>query len=397
MAALTFEQARRCVLERVRAAGPRCSVEQVDLLAAGGRVLAEDVVADRDQPSVNRSARDGFAIRAADVPGRLKVVGESRAGAPPPAPLRPGEAVEIMTGAALPEGADAVIMVEHVRREGGDIVYERAAAPGENYNPRGCEVRAGQVVLRRGQRIGYRQMGMLAATGSVQPRVFRRPRAAILPTGDEIIAPDQTPLPHQIRNSNSYSLWQQVTRSGGDPVLLDPVPDDYEATRRAIEQALETELVLLSGGVSAGKYDVVEQVLGDLGAEFYFDRVLIQPGQPLVFGRLKDRFFFGLPGNPASTMVTFELFARAALELLGGCEQPQLPLAQAILTQDFRQRPGLRRFLPAWLDGEGGRVTPVPWHGSGDLAALVHSNCFLVTEPERECWRAGELIGVLLI
>jgi molybdopterin molybdotransferase len=372
-------------------------VEQVDLLAAGGRVLAEDVVADRDQPSVNRSARDGFAIRAADVPGRLKVAGESRAGAPPPAPLRPGEAVEIMTGAALPEGADAVIMVEHVRREGGDIVYERAAAPGENYNPRGCEVRAGQVVLRRGQRIGYRQMGMLAATGSVQPRVFRRPRAAILPTGDEIIAPEQTPLPHQIRNSNSYSLWQQVTRSGGDPVLLDPVPDDYEATRRAIEQALETDLVLLSGGVSAGKYDVVEQVLGDLGAEFYFDRVLIQPGQPLVFGRLKDRFFFGLPGNPASTMVTFELFARAALELLGGCEQPELPLAQAILTQDFRQRPGLRRFLPAWLDGEGGRVTPVPWHGSGDLAALVRSNCFMVTEPERECWRAGELIGVLLI
>ena len=172
--------------------------------------------------------------------------------------------------------------------------------------------------------------------------------------------------------------------------------DVYDATRELVEQGLRSDLLLLSGGVSAGKYDIVERVLAELGAEFFFDRVLIQPGQPLVFGRARDKFFFGLPGNPASTMVTFEIFARAAVEMLGGEKEPVLPMLWSKLTQDFRQKTGLTRFLPCRVSADGSEVTPVRWQGSGDVPAQARANAFLVTDPERETWAAGELIRVLL-
>jgi molybdopterin molybdotransferase len=209
-----------------------------------------------------------------------------------------------------------------------------------------------------------------------------------------VVGVDETPRDYQVRNSNAYALAVQAARAGAAPEILPVARDSYESTRDLIECGLASDLLLMSGGVSAGKYDIVERVLGDLGAEFYFDRVRIQPGQPLVFGRARDRFFFGLPGNPASTMVCFELFARAALDLLGGCSEAPLRILHSRLTQPFRHRPGLTRFLPATLDEEGG-ITPIQWAGSSDVPSIARANAFLVTEEDRESWGAGDWIRVL--
>jgi molybdopterin molybdotransferase len=232
--------------------------------------------------------------------------------------------------------------------------------------------------------------------GRERVSVHCQPRIAILPTGDEIVEAGEKPLPHQIRNSNAWSLAAQVQRAGGTPDILPIARDSYESTRTSIERGLASDLLLLSGGVSAGKYDIVEQVLADLGAKFFFTRVKIQPGQPLVFGCIGGKFFFGLPGNPASTMVTFELFARAAVERLAGCAEPLLPLLRARLTRDFHHKPGLTRFLPARLYKDGSLIEPLGWQGSGDIPALARANAFLVAEADRESWMEGDDIRVLL-
>jgi molybdopterin molybdotransferase len=363
---------------------------------AAGRVLADDVAADRDTPALARSVRDGYAVRAADAPGELQVIGEARAGGRFGGFVGPGQAVEIMTGAPVPDGADAVAMVEYTRREGDRVRIDRPAAPQQFINPRGCEAAAHEIVLRAGVRLDYSGVAALAAFGRERVKVFRKPRAAILATGDEIVEAGQTPEDFQIRNSNAWSLAAQVARAGGEPAVLPVARDNEGHTREMVESGLTADLLLLSGGVSAGKYDVVERVLAGLGAEFYFDRVLIQPGQPLVFGRARGKFFFGLPGNPASTMVTFELFARAALELLGGQEETALHMPYARLTREFRHRPGIERFLPARLSADGGEVTPVGWSGSGDIPAMTRANAYLVADADRAEYPRGELIRVLL-
>jgi len=390
---LTFEQARECVVREVRPLG---ALETVAMCDAVGRVLAESVAADRDYPPFDRSARDGFAVRSADVPGELRVIGEVRAGTVFEGAIGTGEAVEIMTGAPLPEGADAVVMVEHTRREGDRVIIERGAKPQENFNPRGTEALRGAVVLNAGTRIGFAQAAVMAMVGCERVAVHRQPRVAIVPTGDEIVERGETPREFQIRNSNAWSLAVQARRAGAIPEMLPIARDNYESTREQIERGLEADLLLLSGGVSAGKYDIVERVLADLGARFFFDRVLIQPGQPLVFGAVREKFFFGLPGNPVSTMVTFELFARAAIDKMNGIAEPALPLTRAKLTHEFRHKTGLTRFLPARLSANGATVTPQPWQGSGDAITLARANAFLVAEPDREAWAAGEDIRVML-
>jgi molybdopterin molybdotransferase len=391
---MTFPEARACVLREVQ---PLDRLEQVHPLDAAGRVLAEDIAADRDYPPFDRSARDGFAVRAADVPGELAVAGEVRAGETYAGEVSPGIAVEIMTGAPLPPGADAVVMVEHViKRAENHIAISSPIRSGENFTPLGKEARRGEIILHRGRRIGFAETGVLAMVGRERVSVYRQPRVAILPTGDEIVEAGVEPLPHQIRNSNAWSLAVQVRRAGGTPEILPIARDSYESMRTSIERGLASDLLLLSGGVSAGKYDIVEQVLADLGAKFFFTRVKIQPGQPLVFGCIGEKFFFGLPGNPASTMVTFELFARAAVERLAGSAEPLLPLLRARLTRDFRHKPGLTRFLPARLDKDGALVEPLGWQGSGDIPALARANAFLVAEADRESWTEGDDIRVLL-
>lgn len=396
VAAFTFEQARECVLARLQESRPTPATQQTTLLEAAGRVLAESVAADRDYPATARSARDGFAVRSADLPGELRIVGEVRAGATFSGEAKAGEAVEIMTGAPVPRGADAVVMIEHVTVSGDRVNIPRTLRPGENLSQQACEARHGEALLEPGRRLGFGEIALLATVGRPSVSVFGKPHVAIVATGDEIVDVNDIPLDHQVRNSNAASLAVQVARAGGCPQLLPVARDVYEATSGLVQQGLRSDLLLLSGGVSAGKYDIVERVLADLGAEFFFDRVLIQPGQPLVFGRALGKFFFGLPGNPASTMVTFETFARAAVQILGGEKEPMLPLLWSKLSQDFRQKTGLTRFLPARVSQDGSEVTPIRWQGSGDVPAQARANAFLVTEPDRESWSAGDLIRVLV-
>ena len=390
---MSVADARKCVIDRVN----ESRVSAAEMVAFGdsfGRVLAEDVPADRDYPALARSIRDGFAVRSAELPGSFEVIGESRAGGEFAGVVGPGQAVEIMTGAPVPSGADQIVMVEHVTRDGTRITTDRPGKAGEFINPKASEIRAGETFVGAGQRIGIGEIAGLATVGRAQVKVYRRPRVAILATGDEVIPVEAMPAGNQVRNSNSWALAAQVRRAGGEPTVLPVAPDDPEATRRLIAQGLEHDLLLLSGGVSAGKYDYVEAALATFGAEFFFDRVLIQPGQPLVFGRAQGKFFFGLPGNPASTMVCFEVFGRAAVELLGGQSEAPLTTSWARLTHEFSHKPGLMRFLGATLrDGE---VTQVRSQGSSDVAALAKCNCFLIAEPERERWAAGEMIRVLL-
>jgi len=235
-------------------------------------------------------------------------------------PLAPGTCVQIMTGAAVPTGADAVVMIEHTQREGGAVRFERAAPPGQNIVPRGKEAAAGQTLLKPGVRLGYAELALAAQVGMTQIQCAKRPRVAILSTGDEVVPVDETPGEFQIRNSNSVSLAAQVRIAGGEPVILASAADRVEDLGEKIERGLKEDALVLSGGVSMGKYDLVEKVLKTMGAEFYFDAVMIRPGKPAVFGMCQGKPVFGLPGNPVSTMVTFELFVAPAIDLLSGAE-----------------------------------------------------------------------------
>jgi molybdopterin molybdotransferase len=397
---LPFDVARQVVQDQIARIVTTPPAETVDLELAHGRVLAAPVTADRDYPPFNRSARDGFAVIAADVantPARLRVIGQTRAGEPARFPLQPGQAVEIMTGAPGPAGADAVVMVEYSSRDGDYVTLEQSIPSGRNLIFQGSEARAGSVVLPAGTLLEYRQIALLAAVGQARVPVYRKPRVAILSTGDEVVPVEAAPEPFQIRNSNAHSLAAQVRRRCGDPVVLPIAPDQPERTRELIEQGLGSDLLLLSGGVSMGKYDVVEQVLQDLGAEFFFTQVAIQPGKPLVFGRVGTTPVFGLPGNPISTMVTFEVFARIALERLSGRPESPLLFVKVRLGSDFHHKPVLTRFLPAVLEGDYGEATvnPVKWQGSGDLVSVAQANCFLVAAAGQASWKAGEWISIL--
>lgn len=389
---LGWEEARDCVCRIVSSHIPR-KTELVPIGEACGRVIARDVPADRAYPPFSRSMRDGFAVRASNLPGTLRVVGEVRAGQESKLDVGDGECVEIMTGAPVPSGADAILMVEYIERKQDFIATDRSLRPGDNISPQGSEADTGQRVIEAGTRLDYAHIGSLATVGWEDVPVYQKPTVSVIATGDEIVPLDVRPGDHQIRNSNSYSLRAQVVRAGAVVQYSTLALDTREALRAALDRAFATNLILFSGGVSAGKYDLVEHVLAEYNAEFFFTRVLIQPGQPAVFGRVRDTFFFGLPGNPASTMVTFELFARLGLELLSGEKNPQLALFQGTLSQSFCHKKGLTRFLPARL--KDGTVTPVRWQGSGDIFALARANAFLVAEPDRESWEAGDLIRVL--
>jgi molybdopterin molybdotransferase len=392
---LRFEAARRCVIDRVSEHRKLPRIERVSLECAAGRVLAEDVHADRDYPPYPRSIRDGFAVAAAGFQGRANVIGEVRAGEVFNGSVSTGQAVEIMTGAPLPQGTDAVIMIEHVEREGDAISTNRQVSPGDFVTAPGVECAASERILASGAQLDFAGVAVLATVGVSRVAVYEQPRVTVIGTGDELVEPDQEPAAHQIRNSNSYAVGAQIARAGGRPVIAPIARDNYEASREILERALESDLVIISGGVSAGKYDIVENVLADLGAEFYFDRALIQPGQPVVFGRTRETFFFGLPGNPASTMVTFEIFARAALELIAGRREAPLRVLSARLTEDFRHKPGLTRFLPARLNDGEAAVTPVKYQGSGDVFALGRADSILVARDDRESWQRGDHIEVL--
>ncbi len=443
---LSFEDAYEVVRERcqqILKAGDRPS-EEVLLMHAIGRVLAEPVRADRDFPPFPRATRDGFAVRAEDLAcglTLLRVVGQVRAGDSYDLPVASGEAVEIMTGAAVPAGADAVVMVEYTERKSQELNHkghegsprefelgansadddqildiadekprtqekrtedfveiQRMVVAGENVVPPGAEAGIGQELLPRGVRLGPAQIALAAAAGKASVKVYRKPKVAILSTGDELVEVAEKPGPSQIRNSNSYSLAALVAECGGEPVQLPIAPDEEGKLTELIQEGLKTDMLLLSGGVSMGKFDLVEQALKTLGAKFFFTGALIQPGKPVVFGEAGGIPFFGLPGNPVSVMVTFELFARQMVEALSGAEPGRLKSAKAKLRKDFKTKTGLTRFLPALLDGgvDDPEVEAVPWQGSGDMLAAARANCYLVVPPDREKLAKGEMVTVVM-
>ncbi len=400
---LSFTDAREKITEVVASLsrGRSPSNEQVELAFALGRVLAREIAADRDYPPFDRSTRDGFAVRTADLanlPATLRLAGEIKAGdAWAGGALGAGECVQIMTGAAVPPGADAVVMIEHTRPSKTEVLFERAAEQGQNIVPRGSEARAGQELLGSGQRLGYAELALAAQVGAARVEVFRQPRVALLSTGDEVVDIAVQPGPFQIRNSNCVSLAAQAELAGAEPLVLGNAPDRIEDLRRLIDQGLATDALVLSGGVSMGKYDLVETVLRDLGTEFHFDAVAIRPGRPAVFGVCRGKPVFGLPGNPVSTMVTFELFVVPALDLLSGTAPRPLALFHAKLANPVKQKAALTHFLPArvsWPSGEA-VVEELPWQGSGDIVALAQANCFLVVRDARLAMAAGELCEVL--
>jgi molybdopterin molybdotransferase len=439
---LSFEDARRVVAEHAAKIRAACfkdahtqNAETLDLLSATGRVLAEAVGADRDIPPFPRATRDGYAVRSADLaklPATLDVIAEIKAGAQPgeiPSQVKSGQTAAIMTGAPVPAGADAIVMVEYTSRQDkpaaiARVEISRSVAPGENIVARGAEAKSGSQLLAAGCQLNDAAIALAASVGMSRLEVYARPRVAVLTTGDEIVDLDTEPGPTQIRNSNSYSLAVQIQQAGGEPVLLPIAPDEPKRLRELIEEGLRSDLLLMTGGVSMGRYDLVEQVLAEMKAEFFFTGAKIQPGRPVVFGRVRaskddslsaasesqsvaegrttsppsHAYFFGLPGNPVSTMVTFELFARPMLKALAGMLPGQLVFLHAQLKSEIRSKTGLKRFLPAILSGEfeNAKVELVRWQGSGDIAATASANCYIVFPPDRENIPAGDWVAVLM-
>lgn len=405
---VSYSDAADLVLEHGRSLTQKeCSQEKTPLLTSLDRVLAQPIAADRDQPPFSRSTRDGFACRAADLNAArpLRIAGLLRSGqAWSGATIEPGETIEIMTGAPVPPNVDCVAMIEHVTVENGFVrpAARRSWVAGENIVSQGAEARAGDLLVSAGTRIQPQHIAIAASCGRESLSIYKPPRVAILATGDELVALNQTPLPHQIRNSNSYSLAAQVILAGCEPITLEAAADLLPAIEESIRKALSCDLILLSGGVSMGKYDFVEQALASFGAEFLFTGVRIQPGKPVVFGRIpvddRHRYFFGLPGNPVSTMVTFALFAGPFLAcLLGRPDKDCRPdFREAHLEAAIDAKPGLTRFLPAIVTAgfDGATVRLRPWQGSGDIAAAGEANCF-VTIPDGVGLSAGERVTTL--
>ncbi len=399
---LTWEQARRAVVEAVTGARRQTETETVEVAAALGRVLAEVVVADRDLPPFPRALRDGYAVRAADgaqTPARLQLAGEVRPGRGFAAPLQPGQAVRIMTGASVPDGADAVVPVEQAREENGVVVLESAPAVGQHITRRGAEATAGQHLLSAGQRLGFAELAVLAMVGHQPVRVTRLPRVALLATGDELVALDQTPGPYQIRDANTAALAALILLSGGAVECCARLADNAGGLERAFRTALEgCDVLVASGGVSAGRYDMVRAVLEQLGARIVFHGVRMRPGRPTLFALLDGRPVFGLPGNPISAMLACELFVVPALDILAGAQPRPLAVVRARLEQAVAERGAMTHFLPARLEwrASGLSAAPVGWQGSGDAVAASRADGFLIVPAERLTWQPGEEAQVLL-
>ncbi len=308
-------------LELVLAQALFLGAEDVPVGEAAGRVLAAAARATVDLPPFASSAMDGYAVRAADTPGVLAIVGDSAAGAPSDRTVGPGEAIGISTGAVVPAGADAVVPVEVTRREDGSVAVE-AVASGENIRPQGGDLRSGDVVVEAGTPLGPPQLGALAAVGLAAVSCGRRPRVAVLATGSELRRPGEPLGPGQIYESNTTLLAAQLRNAGAEPVVLAPVADDEEATREALREGLRQDVLVSSGGVSMGEHDLVRAALAELGSRELFWRVAVKPGKPVSFGIAGTTLVFGLPGNPVSSLVGFELFVRPALRALQGDRAP---------------------------------------------------------------------------
>lgn len=379
--------------------------EEVPLKAALGHILGANVFSDVSLPSFDRSAMDGFAVRAQDVasaPRELRITGESVAGKPWKGKLAAGCAVRIMTGAKVPAGANAVVMVEHTRPGSAEDRIEilQGVPAGKNLSHAGEELHRGDKVLEKGTRLREQEIGILATVGKAKVPVFVPPEVAVLPTGTELIPVDRYPKDGQIRDSNAPALAALVNSAGGRPKVLAPAKDDPKELKRKVQTGLRSPVLVSSGGVSAGKYDLVEDVLRACGVEILFDQVAIRPGKPAVFGRKGNTLVFGLPGNPVSSFLAFELFVRKALALLIGFGWPAEPNLHAILEDgEVRGAANFEVFRPATVDVREGTpyVRPVVYHGSQDLMGLTRANGFVRMKPGAPAARAGEVVTVRLL
>jgi len=404
---ISFSEARAVVEREAERTSP-VEHQLVPLEQAYGRVLAESIRADRDQPPFPRSARDGFAVRSAElqqVPARLRVLGDIKAGVESlPELTEPQTAWTIMTGAPAPHGADAVLMVEHSRAIGEvEIEALRTLKTGENIVAPGSEIAKGSVLIEAGTRLRANAIAAAASVGAAQVSVYRKPRVAIITTGDELVDIAEKPGPYKIRNSNRWSIGAHVIAAGGEAVPMGTARDNVAEIRERVAEAMAScDMVLLSGGVSMGKHDLVEGVLEEFSAEFHYRGVAMQPGKPAVFCHCKHQGrsvpVFGLPGNPVSSMVSFATLARTVLHALAGRGVVPLRLAWLPLASDMRTTAGLTRFLPATITGAftSSVVDVRKWQGSGDLAATSRANAFIVLAPDREFFAAGEFIPVLI-
>jgi molybdopterin molybdotransferase len=395
---IPLEEAQEIVLSNT----PRLPIEEVDFQEAPGRVLAEDIASDIDLPPFPRSMMDGYALRSEDAratPTRLDVVGVIPAGTFPPFRIESGQAAQIMTGAPVPEGADAVQIVEETRVVGDQVEILEPVQPDQYVVARGSEVKIGDVVLKKGTHLDPAAVAVAATAGRVRMKVGRKPRVAVIATGDELVPPSEKPGPGQIRNSNGFSLAAQARMVGAQVTYLGVAADDTESLEELIRNGLTYDVLLLSGGVSMGRLDLVEEVVGTFGVKILIEKVAVKPGKPTVFGVApKGNIVFGLPGNPVSTMVTFELFVRPAMAKMEGSGKPWRPYLQAVLTGPLSSRGPRRAFLPGWLEPSGeGKLPaahPITSRGSGDIVAFSKANALLVLPENLDRLEAGHGVQV---
>ncbi len=380
--------------------------ESVDLTDSIGRILAQDIVADTDLPPFDRAQMDGYAVRAADVanaPAQLKIVGESAAGAGWHQEMKAGEAVRIMTGAPVPAGADAVQQVELTRelKGGGTVEILNSVEVGRSIVRRAAEINSGATVLKAGEQINAAMIATLASFGYAQVKVGRRPRVAVMATGSELVHVDQKPARDQIRDSNNYTIAAYASLAGATVERLPLCGDDTEALQEQLRAASERcDVLITSGGVSMGVYDFTKAALKELGAEIFFERIALRPGKPTVFARLGNTLVFGLPGNPVSVTVTFNLFARTALLAMMGAAEPMLREEHAVLARDLKGSPDRESYLPATLrtDEKGTLLAePLKWGGSSDFVSFARATALIDIPAGPKTIAAGSVVRVALL
>jgi molybdopterin molybdotransferase len=399
---IEFEEARALALSALKTRPP----ESVLLAGALGRTLARDIKARENIPPFDKATMDGYALRAEDIRAagkdaavELEVLEDLPAGRVSRRSVGRGQAVRIMTGAPLPKGADAVVMVEDTERSGGRVIIRRAVRPADNTGQAGEDLKKGELVLERGAVIGPAETGMLAATGLARVPVVRRPKLAVIATGDEIVEPGERKAAGQIRNSNGPALLAMALRAGADAKYLGIARDSSSSLRAKLARAKGTDILVLTGGVSVGDYDLVRNELRAAGVKPVFWQVRIKPGKPVFFGRRGSQLVFGLPGNPTSAMVTFLLFVQPAIERLLGRTNPGPRAGRAVLTEDVVLKPGRTQFLRGVLDAEGPvlTVTPYPDQKSGVLRSMVRSQVLIAVQADVSRLEKGRDVEILFM
>jgi molybdopterin molybdotransferase len=396
------DQALQIVLENVAPLG----IERISITVALGRILAEEVYSPRDIPGFDNSAMDGYAVRAADVASasesntvRLAVLETVAAGMMPSREVATGQAARTMTGAPVASGADAIVPVERTRAEGDTVEVLAAAEAGAFVRPRGEDLRRGELVMSAGKPLSPSDLGMLASLNRAMIDVWRRPRVAIVATGDELVDIDQVPTGAQIVNSSAYALAGAIREAGAEPVILKVARDRPEEVRARLAEALAFDAVLSTGGVSVGQFDHVKVVLDELGLRQLFHGVAQKPGRPLKFGTIGGRPIFGLPGNPVSTMVCFYLYVRPALKRMGGATRLGLPRVAVRCATDIAVAANLTEFVRVRLERRDGEIfaAPTGYQGSGVLSSLSRADALLIGPANSKLLRAGDQATVLLL